>query len=56
MIISRGPKDAPKSKLGTTAMHNHLKKYHPELHFKIVKKNNEKKADEKRKQSNYFFF
>ena len=38
MIISRGPKDAPKSKLGTTAMHNHLKKYHPELHLKNNKK------------------
>ena len=55
-FFSRGTKDTPKSQLGTTSMHTHLKQYHPKLHADIGKRKQEKIASEKRKYANDFFF
>ena len=55
-IVSRGTQDTPKSQLGTTSMHTHLKQYHPKLHADIDKRKQEKIAFEKRKCANDFFF
>ena len=55
-VVSRGTRDTPKSQLGTTSMHTHLKQYHPKLHADIGKRKQEKIAFEKRKYANDFFF
>ena len=55
-IVSRGTQDTPRSQLGTTSMHTHLKQYHPKLHADIGKRKQEKIAMEKRKYANDFFF
>ena len=55
-IVSRGTQDTPRSQLGTTSMHTHLKQYHPKLHADIDKRKQEKIAFEKIKYANDFFF